>query len=681
MESVGNQVKRGILLIVILLHSLSTAGQRRLITFEDLYNYGKVDDIQVSPDGEHLAFTVTIDDLESNSSKANIWTIPTRGGKPRQMTDSPEGDTNPRWSPDGKSLAFISGRENGNQAWLLPVDGGEARRLTDISAGVSGLGWSPDGKRLIFTSRVYPECSTDSCNQAKDDSVESSPVEAKLYDHLLFRHYRFWDDRKRSHLFIYDLESERTYDLTPWKFDAPPIALAWGRQYDFSPDGTEVCFVMNTDSIITLSTNNDIFIAPLPGGQWKRITTNPANDVGPRYSPDGRYIAYLAMARPGYESDRLTLKLFDRRSGELRDLTPDFDRSVGDIAWGPASKKIFFTAVDRGRSVVYQIAVENGKITPLVDDAVCRDVVVSPKGRTIFYLKSNPVQPYEVYAFDLKKKKEKRLTYFSEELFSQLELSPAEDFWFEGAEGDSIHGFLTRPPEFDPGERYPLVLFIHGGPQATWIGDFNYYGWNTQLTAAQGYIVAQIDPHGSVGYGQEFTDAVNLDWGGKDYQDLMLGVDFLIQEYDLIDPERLGALGRSYGGYMVNWIAGHTDRFKCLVSVDGVFDLVSDYYSTDELWFPEWESGGPPWSNREFYRQRSPSIYVENFKTPILVIHGQQDYRVDLSQALMLFTALQRRKVPSQLLYFPDEGHSVWKLKNHQYLYKVQFDWLAKYLK
>jgi len=674
-------MRRCILLILILLHSLSTAGEKRLITFDDLYNYGKVDDIQVSPSGEYLAFTVTFDDLQSNSSKVNIWMIPSKGGEPRKMTNSPEGDYNPRWSPDGKSLAFISGRENGDQVWLLPVDGGEAKRLTDLSTGVSGLEWSPDGKRLLFTSRVYPECPTDSCNQAKDDSTENVLVKAKLYDRLLFRHYASWDDGKKNHLFIYDFETEETYDLTPGEFNTPPIALAWGRQYDVSPEGLEVCFVMNTDSIITLSTNNDIFTVPLIGGEWKRITTNPANDVGPRYSPDGRYIAYLAMVRPGYESDRLRLMLYDRRTGERRDLTPDFDRSVRDIVWGLSSKKIFFTAVDRGRSVIHQINVKNGKITPLVDEGVCWNITVSPNGKTIFYLKSNSIQPYEIYAFDLKKKKETRLTYFSEELFSQLELSPAEDFWFAGANGDSIHGFLTGPPNFSQREKYPLVLLIHGGPQWSWLGDFNYYGWNTQLVAAQGYVVAQIDPHGSTGYGQQFTDAVNLDWGGKDYQDLMLGIDFLIEKYHFIDPERLAALGRSYGGYMVNWIAGHTDRFKCLVSVDGVFELAGDYYSTDELWFPEWESGGPPWSNPEFYRQRSPSAYVESFKTPMLVVHGQYDYRVDLSQGLMLFTALQRLGVPSQLLYFPDEGHSVKELKNHEHVYEVQFDWLAGYLK
>jgi len=675
-------MKRTILLIaIILIYSFAAAAEKHLITFEDLYSYGQVDDIQVSPDGKHLAFTVTFYDLQTGTYNSDIWTIPTKGGEPRRMTYTDGEDHNPRWSPEGRRLAFISEREDGEQIWLLPVDGGEARRLTNISTGVEDLEWSFDGKKLVFVSQVYPDCPTDSCNKARDDSVRNSPVKAKLYDHLLFRHYRSWGDGKRSHLLVYDLATAKTYDLTPWQLNSPPIALAWGRQHDFSPDGGEVCFVMNTDSIVTLSTNNDLFVVPLPGGEWKRITTNPANDVLPRYSPDGKYIAYLSMARPGYESDRLRLMLYDRRSGETRELTPNFDRSVRGIVWGPSSREIFFTAVDRGRSVVCEIRVKDGKITPLVDDAVCWDVAVSPKEKTIFYLKSNSVQPYEVYAFDLKKKKERRLTHFSEELFSQLQLSPAEDFWFEGAGGDSIHGFLTKPPHFSPREKYPLVLLIHGGPQWTWLGDFNYYGWNTQLVAAQGYVVAQIDPHGSAGYGQEFTDAVNLDWGGKDYQDLMLGIDFLVEKYDFIDPERLAALGRSYGGYMVNWMEGHTDRFKCFISVDGVFELVSDYYSTDELWFPEWESGGSPWGNPEFYRERSPSTYVENFKTPMLVIHGQYDYRVDVSQGLMLFTALQRRGIPSQLLYFPDEGHSIWKLKNHEHVYKVQFDWLAKYLK
>jgi len=292
------------------------------------------------------------------------------------MTNSPEGESSPRWSPDGTSLAFISEREDGEQIWLLPVHGGEAKRLTDISTGVEDLEWSPDGKKLVFVSQVYPECLTDSCNQAKDDSVESSLVKAKLYDHLLFRHYRSWDDGKKSHLFIYDLESEKTYDLTPWKFNIPPIALARGRSYDFSPDGKQVCFVMNTDSVLTLSTNNDLFVTPVTGGTWKRITTNPANDVQPRYSPDGRYIAYLAMVHPGYESDRVRLMLYDRKSGEIRELTPNFDRSVGGIVWGPSSREIFFTAVDRGRSIIHEIRVRDGRITPLVDDAVCWDVAV-----------------------------------------------------------------------------------------------------------------------------------------------------------------------------------------------------------------------------------------------------------------------------------------------------------------
>ena len=659
---------------------------QRNISFDDLYRYKEIGNIALSPNGKKIIFELTENDLDNNSSRTSLWMISTKGGMPRRFTNG-EYDTQPAWSHDSKTIAFISKRpdektgESTAQIWLISVNGGEAVRLTDISTGASSPVWSHDNKMILFKSSVFPDCPDDECNKNRTQKIESSNIKAKLYDNLMFRLYQSWENGKRNHLFICDSQTGKLSDITPFDNDVPPIALAGGQEYCFSTDGSEVCFTMNTDSVIAISTNNDIFTISLPKGHLSRITTNPGNDTDPKYSPDSRYIAYKSTAQAGFESDQQNLVLYDRAKYTTVNLTKNFDRSVGQYIWGPYSKYIYFTAIDRGKSKIYRLSIKNGKIKTLVDDAVCWNIVISNDGNYLYYLKSTSIQPYEIYKYNNKNNKQKRLTFFSDSLFSQLTLSAAEDFWFTGAADDSIHGLLTLPPDFDSLKKYPLVLLIHGGPQWCWLSDFNYYGWNTQLVAAQGYIVVQIDPHGSKGYGRAFTDAVTGDWGGKPYQDLMLGLDYLIDKYNFIDSTKMAALGRSYGGFMVNWICGHTDRFACLISVEGVFDQISEYYSTDELWFPNWEFGGPPWRNEKTYRQASPSEYVKNFKTPTLVIHGQNDYRVDVSQGLMMFTALQTRGVPSQLLYFPDEGHFIRKLHNIRYFYQVQLDWLEKYLK
>ncbi|MCP4634089.1 MAG: S9 family peptidase, partial [candidate division Zixibacteria bacterium] len=410
-------------------------------------------------------------------------------------------------------------------------------------------------------------------------------------------------------------------------------------------------------------------------------TENKANDSKPHYSPNGKYIAYCAMSRPGFESDKNNLIVYNRKNGKRINLTEGFTLSVGSIIWSHDSKVIYFTAIDRSWNSLFQVSQKKKEIKKILTGSVRWDFQLCPDNRKIVYTQILPERPVELFSYDMKKKQEVRLTYSTEDLFSQINITPPEHFWFEGTLGDSIHGMLTLPPDFDESSRYPLVLLIHGGPQWTWLDEFNYYGWNKYLVAAQGYVVAQIDPHGSRGYGQEFADAVTLDWAGNDYKDLMMGVDYLIAENDFIDENRLAAMGRSYGGFMVNWIEGQTDRFNCLISVDGDFDQVSAYYTTEELWFPEWDFGGTPWENPELYHERSPLTYVNNFNTPCLIIHGQLDYRVDLSQALGMFTVLQRKGIDSQFLYFPDEGHSIHGIKNLEYSYEVQFKWLAKYLR
>ena len=679
-------MKKITLTLFVILITLSNAQQQKHITFDDLYGYKHIEGISLSPDGNDIVFEVTEFDLTVDKSTSNLWLISTSDGQPQQFTNSGY-DYQPSWSSDGQTIAFISERSDGidnpgsPQIWLIPFTGGEAGCLTDISTGAEGPEWLHDDGILLFTSKVYPDCPDDDCNSKRDKAKEKAKVKAKLYDHLLYRHYNHWFEGKRNHIFMYDIHSGEYTDLTPFDKDAPPIALARGDDYCISHNGSEISFAMNTDTVVAVSTNNDIFTISVKGRQLTRISTGHGNDTDPAYSPNGRYIAYKSMARAGFESDQQDLMLHNRIKKTTVNLTTDFDRSIGNYVWGPFSKYIYFTAIDKGKSNIYRLAIKDSTIKTLVDDGVCWDIQVAGNGNYLYYLKSTPTQPYEIYEYNNKNDIQTRLTFFSDSLFLHLKLTPAEDFWFTGAEGDSIHGLMTLPPEFDPANKYPLALLIHGGPQWCWLSDFNYYGWNTQLMAAQGYVVVQIDPHGSRGYGQAFVDAVTGDWGGKPYQDLMLGLDYLIAKHDYIDSTKLAALGRSYGGYMVNWIAGQTNRFACLVSVEGEFDLTSGYYSTEELWFPNWEFGGPPWDNKEAYLKFSPSEYVQNFKTPTLVVHGQYDYRVDISQGLMMFTALQSMSVPSKLLYFPDEGHSVWKLHNIRYLYEVQLEWLESYLK
>ncbi|PJA26308.1 MAG: S9 family peptidase [candidate division Zixibacteria bacterium CG_4_9_14_3_um_filter_46_8] len=670
-----------IVLVSILILFSPAFAQKRAITFNDLYAYPMVGDLQLSPDGKTIAYVVTEYDTISGESKSRIFIIEAKGSQARRLANQPDGASHPRWSPDGKSMAFVASQDRVAQAMLIDIKGGEARNITSLSTGVSGVEWSPDGKKLIFSSRVYPDCATDSCNQAEEKSRKERASSGMLFDHLPVRHYSSWDDGKVNHLFIHNLEENRTYDLTAGDFNAPPIALGGSPAYDISPDGKEACFEMNTDEELALSTNNDLFTVDINGGRRRLITENKANDTDPLYSPDGRYIAYLAMSRPGFESDKNDLMFYDRKSGKARKLTSDFQLSIGGLIWSNDSKTLFFSAIDKSWNSLFKISLKSGAIEKIITGAVRWEYKLSSDSKKIYYIKILPDLPGEIYSYDIKNRKEERLTFYAKELFNGLQLGKSEHFWFSGADGDSIHSLLTYPPKFDQSKKYPLVLLIHGGPQWAWLDEFNYYGWNKHLVAAQGYMVAQIDPHGSSGYGQKFLDSVSRDWGGKDYQDLMMGLDYLIAKYNFIDDSKMAAMGRSYGGFMVNWIAGHTDRFKCLVCVDGIYDQVSDYCSTDELWFPEWDIGGTPWENETEYRRLSPLTYADNFKTPILIEHGQRDYRVDLSQALGMFTVLQRKGIDSQLLYFPDESHGIHRMKNLEYFYQVQFEWLGKYLR
>ncbi|PKK84386.1 MAG: S9 family peptidase [candidate division Zixibacteria bacterium HGW-Zixibacteria-1] len=674
-------MRRPLLLFLLLAIIPFMSANSERITFDDLYSYPQISDPQYSPDGKSIAFVIKTNDLDSGTSTNQIWIMNSDGSDLKQLIDLPDGSSHPRWSPDGKCLAFIADDDEGSQLYLMTYGEYTTRRVTSLWGEVSGAEWSGSSDKIIFYSSVYRDCNSDSCNRARSNEDENNPIRARLYDRLLFRHYDSWDDGTQNQLFIYDIAGDSAYQLTNGDYDAPTNILGGNTDYAFSPDGRDVCFVMNCDSIPALSTNNDLFIVPSVGGEPAPITDNKGQDNNPVYSPDGKYIAYLSQARAGYESDQEELILYDRKSGERMNLTANFDRSIGSFIWGPKSDFIYFLAIDHGYNKVWRINIKTTKVECLLDDMVYKDLRIPPDGKTLIVAGTLSDQPYELFSYNLKSKKRSRLTSFTKEWRKRLDMNRAEQFWFNGFNGDSVQGFIILPPDFDSTRQYPLAFLIHGGPQWCWLNDFNYYGWNTQLTAAQDYVVVQINPHGSVGYGLAFKEYVSGNWGKGDYDDLMLGVDYVLRRFPIIDSTRMAALGRSYGGFMTNWINGHTDRFKCLITIDGSFDQISGYYSTEELWFPEWEYKGTPYTNREEYIRSSPSTYAGNFRTPALIIHGQKDYRIDVSEAFQMFTALQRRGVPSQLLYFPDEGHAIRKLKNHRYVYEKQFEWLARWLK
>ena len=675
-------VLMAVLTAVLFAAALAPAQSLKPLTFDDFIKIQRVTDPQPSPDGKWIAYVVTVIDKEANKGNSDIWIVPASGGDPRRLTASPSTDNTPRWSPDGKKIAFISGRGGTPQIWMISPEGGEAWPVTTISTGASGIVWSLDGKKLAFTSSVYPDCADDEANKKKSEAAEKSKVHGRVYDTLFCRYWNAWRDGTRSHVFVVPAEGGKAVDVTPGDFDTPPMDLGGHQDYAFSPDGREIAFVRNVDPELkqAIGTNNDVFTTPASGGPITAISTSKANDNQPSYSPDGKYLAYKAMARPGYESDKLDLMLYDRAAKTAVNLTRTIDVSVDETFWAADGSAVYFNTDEKGRNALYKVAIPTGAIERVMGGRTFSGMSLLPDGKTFIMLDQAMNRPADVWAYDSAAKSARRITDVNKALLAGLEMNPAEEFWFEGAGKDKVHGFLVKPPAFDAAKKYPLVLLIHGGPHGPWKDEF-HYRWNTQMYAARGWVVAEINFHASGGYGQAFSDAIVGDWGGKPYEDIIKGLGYLHGFYPFIDMYRNAAAGASYGGYLINWILGHTDIFKCLISHDGVFDLRSMWGSTEELWFPEWEQKGTPWTNPEQYTKWSPSYYVKNFKTPTLVIHSQNDLRVPLEQGLQLFTSLQRMNVPSKFLYFPDEDHFVSKPQNAELWWKTKLDWLAGWLK
>ena len=720
-------------LIAITLPAVAQA--KHPFTFEDMMKLKRVGEPEVSPDGKWVIFSVVDVDLAANTKTPHIWIVPTTGGQEREIIADQDADR-PRWAPDGKRFAFLSMKEGGSQVWIADFDdaAGKVERVfkfTSIATEASGELWSPDGKNILFTSDVYPECDGQSdeiaCDAKKLDEANKSKVKAQIFTHLLYRHWNAYKEGKRTHIFVDsifeippagrsmgDHPASIPRDLTPGDYDAPVFSLGGQDNYAFSPDGQEICYTSNHDKNPAASTNNDLWIVPVNGAadassaevlaHTKNITAdNPASDSTPLYSPDGRYIAYRAQQRPGYESDRFRLMLYDRKTGEKKNLTEDFDGWVGTMTWlGPV---LLFSSEQEGQSPIFYTS-PNGQQPRKILDGFLDDLTYSEKSGVAAYTRMSLEAPTQIFVSALSWGRlahgnpskpsnqppfvnlgiSDRLTHLNDAVLTQVAMSPLESFWFNGAHNDKVEGFLVKPPNFDASKKYPVKFLIHGGPQGAWGDDWSYR-WNPELFASptsstpSGYVVIMINFHGSTGYGQKFIDAINGDWGGAPFEDLMKGLDYAEEHFAFIDKDRECALGASYGGYMANWVLGHTDRFKCIVTHDGMFNAESAWGTTEELWFNDWEFKGTPYDNRAMYEKWSPSTYAKNFKTPTLVIHGQKDYRLDVSQGFDLFTTLQMEGVPSEMLYFPDEGHWVQKPQNSQLWYKTVNDWVDRWTK
>jgi dipeptidyl aminopeptidase/acylaminoacyl peptidase len=712
---------RRLTFIALLLFTISHPAfsqAKRPFTFEDMMKLKRLGEPVPSPDGKWVLFAAVDVDLAANKKTSHIWIVPLAGGQERMLIADQDGDR-PRWAPDGRRFAFISNKEGGAQVWIAEFDGaagavGGVHQWTHIATEAAGELWSPDGKSILFTSDVYPKCDgapegEQDCNAKKVKEVEDSKVKALVFDQLLYRHWNSYKAGKRSHIFVIPVfwpsevhggptvEALIPRDLTPGDYDAPVFSLGGQDDYAFSPDGQEICYTSNHDKVEATSTNNDLWIVPVNAGSGRTPVSprnmtadNPASDSTPLYSPDGQYIAYRAQQRPGYESDRFRLMLYDRKTGEKRNLTENFDRWVGTFTWSPNSSRIYFNIEDQGKAPVFSLLVATGKRVevPMLIMATADDLVVIPKGTDILFTNNSINQPTAIYRFmlcpdgcgDPPPPPPAQLTHLNDAILSEVAMSKLESFWFEGAERDKVQGFIVKPPNFDGSKKYPLKFIIHGGPEVP-MGDLWSYRWNAQLFAASGYVVIMINFHGSPGYGQKFIDEINGDWGGAPFEDLMKGLDFAEKTFPYIDKNRECALGASYGGYMANWVLGHTDRFKCIVSHDGMFNTYSAWGTTEELWFNNWEFKGTPYTNPEMYEKWNPRNAAKNFKTPTLVVHSQLDYRLDVSEGFQLFTTLQTMGVPSKMLYFPDEGHWVLKPQNSQFWYKTVNDWVDLWTK
>jgi len=657
--------------------------QTHPFSIDDMLAMDRISDAQVSPDGEWIVFVLRKTDLEANKGRSDLWLVGSDGTKLRRLTSHPANDSNPRWSSDGKSVWFISNRTESSQVWRIRIDGGEAEQISKEPLDVGNLVVSPDGKRIAFTMEVFPDCETAECTKNKLDEIEAKKTSGKIYDRIFIRHWDTWKDGRYSHLFVMDSSGGEAIDLMPgMEADTPSKPFGGPDEITFTPDGQELIFTArNAGRREAWSTDFDLYRVAVDGSQGPKCITekNQAWDTGPVFSPDGKTLAYLAMERSGYEADRFRIILRNWASGKERVLTEKWDRSISSICWSADGKAIYATAANAGHKSLFAIGTAEGKVRIIVEKGSVTSPSIAKK--RIVYSLNNFKSPAELYSIKPDGSDVRSITQINKKKLAVARMGDYEQFVFKGWNNEEVDCYIVKPVDFDANKKYPVAFLIHGGPQWYW-GDHFHYRWNPQVYAGAGYISVMVNFHGSTGYGQAFTDSIGGDWGGKPLVDLQKGLAAVLKRCPWADGERVGAVGASFGGYMVNWIAGNwPDRFRCLINHDGNLDERMAYFNTEELWFPEWDHAGTPWDNPQGYEKHNPVHFVKNWKTPMLVIHGAQDFRVVDTQGIATFNALQRLGIESKLLYFPDENHWVLKPHNSILWHETVIGWLDRWLK
>jgi dipeptidyl aminopeptidase/acylaminoacyl peptidase len=665
-------------------------------TVQDLVRLERISEIAVSADGKRVAYTLRTTDMDANKGRTGIWLLDAhkRGAPALRLTDIAANAGSASWSADGRYLYYLSNRSGSNQVWrsdTRAVDaaraapGEGAQQVTNLPLEVGSFRLSPKADRLLVSMEVFIECPDLACTKRRLDAAAHAPGHGVLYDKLFVRHWDAWSDGRRSQLFGIALDAAGVAKGAPLNLsggldgDVPGKPFGGREDYAFSPDGQQIAFSIRAVPVgEPWSTNFDIYQVAAAGGTPKNLTgDNPAWDAQPAYSPDGSQLAYLATERPGFEADRFHLVLLNLNTGSKRQLTQSWDRSISSFAWSSDGKTLFATTDHLGQHPLWAVDAATGRAAAITGDGEVEGFDVGP--HQVFYTLSNLANPADLYSVGFAGGKPVELTHLNQATLARRTMGAYEQFNFPGWNGENVFGYVVKPADFKRDKKFPVAFVVHGGPQGS-LANIWHWRWNAQVLAGAGYAVVMIDFHGSTGYGQAFTDSISGDWGGKPLEDLRRGLAAALKQYPWLDGDRMCALGGSYGGYMVNWIAGEwPDGFKCLVTHDGIMDNRSMYYSTEELWFPEFENGGPEYANPAGYAKDNPVDHVNRWKTPTLVIHGQLDYRVPDAQGLSVFTALQRRGVPSELLYFPDENHWVLKPANSIQWYDTTIGWLNRW--